>query len=836
MEDYKKCAREECDVKFVPRATGQKYCSDRCGSIHRHRVMRAEAKGTITQKLTQIRCARYGCEEWFVPKSIQNRFHSSACSALAKDQQKVLSTIEHLDDVDPVDIRARKDPLVLEIERQREILMRALVKEQSRTEVVVTKVKDWMDNPENHKPLFVTEPWPTAGMGRPTEAHLLFSDPQCGKWENGIGVQVLLENYMPKLIDAVKKIIAVQRNEGPVDTFYLHLLGDIIENCLPAGTIVTTPSGPKYIEDIVVGDMVWAHDDGGFKQAPVTASKMTGIKPIHTIVSTERTLRASPGHPFLVRRDVEVSGHQSPNRYRYEVQHAYVEAKDIKPGDYLCIMDQLPDVGNNHTPDGSEATISMMEFLGFYVGDGCLTKSSTGKPNGVYLAHDTKNAPYMPHYQEVSKDLFTKQGNVAVAPAPARGGTRFGSVQAANSIIELGFGGYSQTKRVPAWVFSLSRELRLAFLRGYLDSDGMVNKLGQMQFGTVNKGLLEDVQTLCMGLGLLTSRIKPVDRIVTTPGGAAVESRIWIMNCGSSDLNNEVGSYTPMYIDRWENRKGVRRVRNYRVCDKGRVPEAPAGCRYSIVKSNTVGDSEPVFNITVEGLHTFIADGVVSHNCIIYPGQRQYLDRHLSADSTVDQVMIMARAIENMINTLLPHFKRFVVANAFGNHGRTSKKDDPNLDKDNYDRLIALILREYFRDTDIEFVIPDEDRYMVKSYGWRIGGIHGHQLNGKGSLNAMETVILRWDAAQHFTQSLDIMVMGHRHHAASLDINGIEVIQNATMDGGSPHFANTTGKQSAPSQEFFFISEEYGIDSRHRIYLDERKPRTTKMLEALLAE
>jgi hypothetical protein len=45
---------------------------------------------------------------------------------------------------------------------------------------------------------------------------------------------------------------------------------------------------------------------------------------------------------------------------------------------------------------------------------------------------------------------------------------------------------------------------------------------------------------------------------------------------------------------------------------------------------------------------------------------------------------------------------------------------------------------------------------------------------------------------------------------------------------------DTSGKYADPSQEFFFISKQYGIDSRHRIYLTERAPRITALQEKLL--
>jgi hypothetical protein len=183
--------------------------------------------------------------------------------------------------------------------------------------------------------------------------------------------------------------------------------------------------------------------------------------------------------------------------------------------------------------------------------------------------------------------------------------------------------------------------------------------------------------------------------------------------------------------------------------------------------------------------------GDLIEGCQIYAGQRMYLDRYKNGDSAVDQVMVMIDTLSSMLQWLRPHFNKVTVLSAWGNHGRTTRKDDPSLGHDNYDRMVAEMVMRMCRELDINFIVPEEDRYHVTSMGWVIGGIHGHQLGSKASLNAMEPVVLRWDSGHHFNLPLDILVMGHRHHAASLDMQGIEVIQNAAMDGGSNWLKDT---------------------------------------------
>lgn len=451
----KKCKRGDCNNQFPNDNPDKQYCSDRCRKTASKRKTRKLARENtpVIEALTTITCARYDCDNTFVPKSINHKYCKPACAEIAGKQKQLIDTLNNLDKIDPVEVRAKESFLVRELERQRETLQRLVLKLQSREAAVVSSVEEWLETKNAIRfDLGTSVTSSRAGSGRPTDAHLLFSDPQAGKWENGIGLEVLLNDYIPRVLKSTLAIVEKQRYEGAVDHFYLHLLGDLVEGCT------------------------------------------------------------------------------------------------------------------------------------------------------------------------------------------------------------------------------------------------------------------------------------------------------------------------------------------------------------------------------------------------IYPGQRQYLDRNNNGDSVVDQVLTMVDALGAMLAELRPNFKRMTVTSAWGNHGRTAKKDDPSLGHDNYDRMVGLILERVAKNLDIDFVIPEDDRYTINTMGWVLGGIHGHQLNGRMSgLGSMELPLLRWDAVQHFGVPLDVLVLGHRHHAASLDIQGIEVIQNAAMDGGSNWLKNTTGTSAKPSQEFFFVSEKYGIDSRHRIYLGERQPRIKSLSKRIKA-
>ncbi|HLC72184.1 MAG TPA: ATPase, T2SS/T4P/T4SS family [Candidatus Nanoarchaeia archaeon] len=66
----------------------------------------------------------------------------------------------------------------------------------------------------------------------------------------------------------------------------------------------------------------------------------------------------------------------------------------------------------------------------------------------------------------------------------------------------LGLEGNAYTKRVPPWVFSLPKDELTFFLRGYMSGDGLPRE-NDVVVGSCSLGLLEDVQTLFLRLGIL---------------------------------------------------------------------------------------------------------------------------------------------------------------------------------------------------------------------------------------------------------------------------------------------------------------------------------------------
>src|SRR5690606_737119 len=111
--------------------------------------------------------------------------------------------------------------------------------------------------------------------------------------------------------------------------------------------------------------------------------------------------------------------------------------------------------------------------------------------------------------------------------------TRFASVLAAEELAELGLSGTAHTKRVPGWVFGATREERLAFLRGYLDADGSVDKRGKVSYSSCNPALIEDIRHLCMSVGVPVNNAYHRVGQTTLPTGDIGNVDQWSVTCSN---------------------------------------------------------------------------------------------------------------------------------------------------------------------------------------------------------------------------------------------------------------------------------------------------------------
>lgn len=406
-----------------------------------------------------------------------------------------------------------------------------------------------------------------------------------------------------------------------------HKMFDL-ERCMPAETLVFTEHGPKRIVDVKVGERVWSWDGSRWASSRVLNTWANGVRDVLEIKTTNRTVRCTPNHRLLVRRrherplqPGEVGGKNvGGQKVRVEWRDEYCEAGRLKAGDTLITLGRLPSQNRTCAPTGRQLTVGFMEFAGLLLGDGNVLKNK-----GVSIAR-ADHATYMNHYRDVMRAEFVRwdggngRGNVAhaVATAPVtlvegERSTMFSSVQAAVELTTLGLSGTAFTKRVPSWVYDTPDDLRLAFLRGFLDADGTVDRKGRITFYSANRNLIDDIRHLCLGLGIPVTNRRFDDQVGrTTFMKNAVKTRMWRFTCSDPGSNRRIGSHDSRYVERLGSAQSFdRKDRKYPRFGGARQVEAIALARIVSIQHQ---QAEPVYDIEVERDHCFIADGVVSHN------------------------------------------------------------------------------------------------------------------------------------------------------------------------------------------------------------------------------
>jgi phage portal protein BeeE len=401
-----------------------------------------------------------------------------------------------------------------------------------------------------------------------------------------------------------------------IEGTHTHVTNGIISHnttawgCLPGSALVFTLNGPVPIVNIKKGDEVWSFDGQQMKTAKVTGWVMTGYKPLMTIRTRGRELEVTSNHRVPVRRYFGVpDGRIAGNPHRKGTcgwETIEISAGEIREGDYLIVPHGMSDGERHATSDGQDLSVGRMEIAGLYLGDGNRDKGR------IEIAHGYgRDEDHMPHYRQIIEREF------GVVPYTDDRGTRtrFSSAEAI-TLIEAGFTGTAATKRLPGWVFRLAPELQLALLRGYLDSDGSVQH-GKISYSSCNKLLLEDIRHLCIQLGIPVGKIKlgrSAGHALTNNGQPQDK---WELALSSTAHNSRIGSNSPHKAARFRDLPTQRRLRYDDDWTGVRKPigKPPEGTVYHKVISIKHGTAEvPVYDIEVDGLAHYVADGIVVHN------------------------------------------------------------------------------------------------------------------------------------------------------------------------------------------------------------------------------
>lgn len=425
-------------------------------------------------------------------------------------------------------------------------------------------------------------------------------------------------------------------------------------DCLTADTVVFANPGAVPIDQIQTGQYVYSLDVENRKliKQRVRAVVYKGKLPVFEVKVAGRKIKATFNHPFLALIYRKEEGKQ---RGHFEVRWRYLS--DLKVGDYIAIVKKLPDegqpyrlpevdmmsefIGRNRlgTFHGRTdkffrrtqkdlrmpeyTTEAFMWFLGAYLGDGGLQRKVKGASKDI--VNISFPASDQACRQKLAEALWEVFG-YKVHFDRDRYRVRIRCTPIARLLKTLGFDADAKTKSVPSWVFSLPHTQKLAFIAGYIDSDGHVrgnDRNSDAMLTSVNEALLRDVQRLAITCGLRVSDVYAFCSKTTYKGKVTERKAYRLLITG--DLS-PLMPYSVKVAANCKPRKYYHRYNSHHRVKLDAHTSDDIG--FAPIESIRYLGFEPTYDIEVEGVHNFIAEGIVVHNSeVVYHRIREDLEK-----------------------------------------------------------------------------------------------------------------------------------------------------------------------------------------------------------------
>jgi len=384
--------------------------------------------------------------------------------------------------------------------------------------------------------------------------------------------------------------------------------------CVTADTWVMTAQGPQQVGDLVGRPFV-AIVDGKPYASESEGFFATGHKPVFKMRTREgHSLRLTADHP--VRRVTR--------KTRYLVESAWVKAGELQAGDEILLHDQR----------GLEAwegqgTAAEGYLLGLLIGDGTLKADNAVlsvwapelKVAGGERIQRPASAAAIMNAAEQAIGMLTHRSDFAgwQRPIEGRGEVRMASAPLRD--LALAYGAAPGHKHITPSMEATSSAFHLALLRGLFDADGSVQ-------GTQNKGVsvrltqacladLEAAQRMLLRLGVAST----IYRERHTAGPRLLPDGHGGQRAYPTQALHEL-VVSGSSLERFADEVGFE--------DSGkqeRLREALAAYRRGLNRERFVATlesmepdgAEDVFDVTIEHIHAFDANGLYVSNCAEQP-------------------------------------------------------------------------------------------------------------------------------------------------------------------------------------------------------------------------
>lgn len=435
-------------------------------------------------------------------------------------------------------------------------------------------------------------------------------------------VELLLALDHSRAEDIVERI---ERGEFPAVSMGTKVPFDV---CFIAGTLVETSEGIVPIENVDKNTIVVTHTGRHALASSIVQRSYSGCMVRLKVKGVHESTSCTAKHPYSIIRAKDL--YQCTYRKKARCTPApgtntclrcgrelprpeWIAAEEIEVGDYAV----YPKYANN-SEVGSFST-DRAYVLGRFAGDGhlaygCRRKDKTRDLAGVHVAIED-DQDLLDAYTEALKRISPSGVHVYQIKDERAFNVYTTNRKLANEASTL-IGHYSATKSIGEAVFAWSDDAKMAFIGGYLDSDGYVDaRNGMGAFSTISASLAYKLRSLFASINI--------------PATVCVKEQVGGFAGAKHRATVSIGrSSTAKLIDfsvkaRKYAHQNTRQYAHTFVTDKHLC---------AAITSIEYWDATniDVYNMSVQGDESYIAGGVSVHNCSICgnkaPSRKQYCD------------------------------------------------------------------------------------------------------------------------------------------------------------------------------------------------------------------